>query len=497
MFVRVIFLMIVLRAVSSISAPWKKSRNNDDADDDLKIFKYCRERDETSPVKEGSSDYKLAEAEVNSTLILYCSYCNEAVKKFHAPKIWYYASDNNRSYELEEVPISMDNDVGMARVLVTTNLSLILRQVWPQDARLYRCLRPLRHDVPKNENETVVLATTPASQDLSPELQDYEQVIDLNNESEMDDRFNYRVEIVEKEDKKNVTDQRGNYKDYEKFYREVYVPVTQKIAESEDADLRKVSEAGWIIELATEFGSWGPCRECKNKKGNRTRKAHCRVKSTFNETMITRNDVDPDIIEMFQRSPLLSCRSTELRERLPIIGNLTRDLPQFEQVEVCKPCKKEKKSKKYKFKHRRRYLLNEATQLSIVCPEASEESNVVWRKESKILKKGKGHSVRKKDPTERILVDPFFTLYLRDVGKPEQGNYTCTVDGTRMLQVKLTVVMRPRVTIKELLKYLGYLSFIFLVSFVAWIIGIIRACRNPQIFAAKQQEELEELMKDL
>uniref|UniRef100_A0ABD2XR01 Uncharacterized protein n=1 Tax=Trichogramma kaykai TaxID=54128 RepID=A0ABD2XR01_9HYME len=267
--------MIVLRAVSSISAPWKKSRNNDDADDDLKIFKYCRERDETSPVKEGSSDYKLAEAENHRS--------NEAVKKFHAPKIWYYASDNNRSYELEEVPISMDNDVGMARVLVTTNLSLILRQVWPQDARLYRCLRPLRHDVPKNENETVVLATTPASQDLSPELQDYEQVIDLNNESEMDDRFNYRVEIVEKEDKKNVTDQRGNYKDYEKFYREVYVPVTQKIAESEDADLRKVSEAGWIIELATEFGSWGPCRECKNKKGNRTRKAHCRVKSTFNE----------------------------------------------------------------------------------------------------------------------------------------------------------------------------------------------------------------------
>lgn len=92
------------------------------------------------------------------------------------------------------------------------------------------------------------------------------------------------------------------------------------------------------------------------------------------------------------------------------------------------------------------------------------------------MKKGKGQSLRKKDPEPRIMVDTFATLYLLGkliakktyiinyseliivsffllfgfvffflylgVSQAEAGNYTCYVDKVNMLKVKVIVVSR-------------------------------------------------------
>lgn len=127
---------------------------------------------------------------------------------------------------------------------------------------------------------------------------------------------------------------------------------------------------------------------------------------------------------------------------------------------------------------------------------SSTESQVVWRKDSLILKKGTGRSFRKKDEEARVIVDTFSTLYLIgdvlqyvrwllrfyeitisrsiiccnahiigffyivlcndilfiDVSKEEQGNYTCYVDNINMMRAKIIVVSKTRLLTQGKLK---------------------------------------------
>lgn len=72
------------------------------------------------------------------------------------------------------------------------------------------------------------------------------------------------------------------------------------------------------------------------------------------------------------------------------------------------------------------------------------ETQVVWRKDALILKKGRGRSFRKKDAEPRVLVDTFSTLYLIDVSNDEEGNYTCYANDVKMMQVRIRVVSKSR-----------------------------------------------------
>lgn len=125
---------------------------------------------------------------------------------------------------------------------------------------------------------------------------------------------------------------------------------------------------------------------------------------------------------------------------------------------------------------------------------SSAGSQIVWRKDSLVLKKGTGRSFRKMNEEARVIVDTFSTLYLMgnlalriyaglldltreiavsntlvhlfkrvmkfdffflycvltsrflstDVSAKEQGNYTCYVDNVNMMRVKIIVVSKPR-----------------------------------------------------
>ena len=43
-------------------------------------------------------------------------------------------------------------------------------------------------------------------------------------------------------------------------------------------DIALVRNAGIILEIVSEWGSWSPCEKCKFGKGRKASRAHCRIK---------------------------------------------------------------------------------------------------------------------------------------------------------------------------------------------------------------------------
>lgn len=148
------------------------------------------------------------------------------------------------------------------------------------------------------------------------------------------------------------------------------------------------------------------------------------------------------VIEFFAKSPMLPCRAQILDKDYPVISSTLRDLPEFLLEEKCKNCKKMKKIKINKFKYKKKYFAAIGAHLTISCPESNVNDHVVWRKDNKILKPGTEHLFGKDNTKDTILVDTFSTIYFIGVTSEVKGNYTCFVNGVRMLQVKLDVMSR-------------------------------------------------------
>ncbi|KAG7198636.1 hypothetical protein KM043_005994 [Ampulex compressa] len=110
------------------------------------------------------------------------------------------------------------------------------------------------------------------------------------------------------------------------------------------------------------------------------------------------------------------------------------------------------------------------------------ETEVMWKKDSIRLERGTSHSFRKIDPEAHVMVDTFSTLYLTDVSKNEEGNYTCYVGGINMMQLKVIVVSKTRLLTQAFLRHLGYLGFIFLLTSFCYCAGLILACRQRHRF---------------
>lgn len=70
---------------------------------------------------------------------------------------------------------------------------------------------------------------------------------------------------------------------------------------------------------------------------------------------------------------------------------------------------------------------------------SSTGSQVVWRKDSLVLRKGTGRSFRKKDEEVRVIVDTFSTLYF--IGDVLQ--YVCTLASLGLYEIAISrAIMR-------------------------------------------------------
>ncbi|KAJ8679312.1 hypothetical protein QAD02_015099 [Eretmocerus hayati] len=348
---------------------------NDDDDDEKasrgKVSKFCIDADRHPVVPK--VDYLLCSAKLNDSVLFECRFCGDPAGERQG-RIW-YRQDGEQLKKPREVELDMDNDPNLSRVRLTPDSSLLVRNLRLEDAALYSCRAAEGQHVDHN--------------------------------------FSYRLELVLESSEKEET---GNMKAWKKYQKSKLSPVTLLLAAEDNEELANIREEGVQLEVISEWGRWGPCGECiKFGRGNKTRRAYCRIRSRILKEVNEDENVMPATMEFFALSPLIPCRSRTLSERFPEVSNLTKSIPDFILVEKCKPCKKKKRNRKKKFKYKKRYLLNEGANFSLDCPGANAESDIVWEKDSKVLVKGKGYSFRKKDPTSRVLVDTHFTVYFKDV----------------------------------------------------------------------------------
>ncbi|CAL1685542.1 unnamed protein product [Lasius platythorax] len=253
-------------------------------------------------------------------------------------------------------------------------------------------------------------------------------------------------------------------------------------------DLAEIREEGVTLQVVSEWGLWSPCKQCINNRGIKTSRGYCRLKRSINSTIIERND--SIIIHFFRGSPILPCKSVLLQDEFPTISRIVRYLPEFILRESCKKCPRVKKRKKSeKFRYAKRYVLAEGAHLAVVCPESSTAAQVIWKKDTLTLKKGTGQSFRKKDKETRVMVDTFSTLYLIEVSKEEQGNYTCYVDNINMMRLKVIVISKTRFLTQAFLRHLSYLGVIIFLTSICYCAGIVITCRQRDKFQPLSQDD--------
>ncbi|KAL2734113.1 uncharacterized protein V1478_003811 [Vespula squamosa] len=403
---------------------------------------YCREKDRLI-TSEDSDEYLLASAEINTMVNgLCCSNDNEEKQS----KIWYY-QDRLQTLPEKEVELGMDNNVSYNRIYVTLDLSLVIKNIERTDAGIYRC-----HGQEGQEEEY---------------------------------KFNYRIEqndiLAILKDQRDTFIEIGNISRWEEYRVINLLSVTTRFAVSRMLDLVYLRQEGIILEIISEWGPWGPCEKCINNQGVKTRRGYCRVKRQFDKTVIL--DHTSLIVKFFNKTPMLPCKSILLQEEFPIVSNAVRYLPEFDLEEECKNCTKVKKKKKgKKFKYRKQYVFLEGAHCAISCPESDLQSQIVWRKDSIVLKQGISRSFRKTDTEARVMVDSFSTLYIIDITKDEEGNYTCYVNNVNMMQMKVIVVSKSKFWTLAFMRHMGYLGFILLLSSFCYCTGLIMACRRRDTF---------------
>ncbi|KAL6265452.1 hypothetical protein P5V15_002248 [Pogonomyrmex californicus] len=367
------------------------------------------------------------------------------------PKIWYY-QDRYQERPEKEVELGMDNNISYNRIYTMPDLSLVIKSFTELDTGIYRC-----HGKEGQEKEN---------------------------------KFNYRIEPILKDIGGEFVE-KGSITEWEKYY-EIYLwPVTTRFAVSKMMDLADIREEGVILQVISEWGPWSSCKECVNNRGIKSSRGYCRLKRSINSTAIEKND--SIVINFFRRSPMLPCKSILLQNKFPSISRVIRYLPEFILTESCKKCPRVKKRRKgEKFRYAKRYVLAESAHLAISCPESSTASQVIWKKDTLTLRKGTGQSLRKKDKKARIMVDVFSTLYLTDVSKEEQGNYTCYVDNINMMRLKIIVVSKTRLLTQAFFRHLGYLGFIIFLTSLCYCVGIVIICRHRTKFHFLPQDNPEE-----
>lgn len=347
----------------------------------------------------------------------------------------------------------MDNNSSYNRIYTTPDLSLVIKNLNNTDAGIYLC-----HG---------------------------------KEGQEVENKFNYRIEPIFKEHGVVYVEQ-GNITDWEK-YREIYLAsVTTRFAISQMSELAEIREVGVILQVTSEWASWGPCEHCIDNRGYRSSVGNCRLKRKMNMTIA--NKSDSSIVKFFLKSSSLPCKSILLEEKFPSISSAVRHLPEFILKETCKNCPRVKKKKEDRYKHIRRFVLAEGAYLTILCPEATLDTKVSWKKDAITLEKGVRRSSRKLDPEARVIVDAFGTLYLIDVSTEEEGNYTCYVNNVNMLQVKIIVISKARLLTQEFLRHLGYLGFIFLLCSFCYCSGLVYTYRNRHKF--EQTVPKEDILKE-
>nr|CAH7746287.1 unnamed protein product [Callosobruchus chinensis] len=277
--------------------------------------------------------------------------------------------------------------------------------------------------------------------------------------------FNYLVDTVFGEIQ---SVEAGNISDWLKYHDDNYEPINKLFTASNSDEFVRLREFLNIdLEVITHWDSWGPCDACgrPNNQGIKKKRGRCTIKGTLRDggKVLSAEDA------YFHNVTVMSCRSTKLYKLFPGINHGW------------------KVGKAKGFKYRKTFVIPEGSHLALVCPESTLESTVIWRKKNGALKPGDASN-------PNVIVDTFNTLYLAEVTKEEEGNYTCQVDDIKMQQVKVFVVTKSRLLSNEMGRHMGYLGFVLLLYLTCYCGGLIVTWSRRHTF--KTYEELAEEHKE-
>ncbi|XP_044588490.1 uncharacterized protein LOC123267735 [Cotesia glomerata] len=397
---------------------------------------YCRDKDRLI-VSDTLDEYLLVDAVLGSTIKLQCHFCQELSNK--EARLW-YVQDRFKDFAEVEVQFDMNNNASYDRVHLTSDSDLVFMSFEKEDAGIYRCHGQLGEDV--------------------------------------ENKFNYRLEPIFERNQTRDKIHYGNLTDYEEYRQINLVPVAHRFAVSLMKPLAKIREAGIILEVITEWSPWTPCARCAENRGIKTSLAQCRLRSRISPAKpILKNG---DFEFFFTRSPLLPCRSVLLNFLFPAVSAVVRNLPEFLLEQPCDNCKKKKKARKDKFKYKKTLTLMEGEHFSIGCPDADVDSVVIWRKDGLIMKPGikTVYSLFENENEHHAHVDPFLTLYLVQVTQNEKGNYTCYIDGQKILQLRIYIRSNEAFFTSAFLRHMKYLGYVLLIAFFGYCAGVFILWRN-------------------
>ncbi|XP_022901503.2 uncharacterized protein [Onthophagus taurus] len=422
----------------------KKGCSQDE--DEPKRSVFCRERDR--PISTESGDlFELFAVEIAQDVVMQCHYCKQQDNE--ESKIWYKAKtvDNINQTELK---IDTNNNKNLSRIYVDIDHSLKILNITINDSGYYSCFNP-----EWNENERL---------------------------------FNFYIDVAD-----NSTNiEEGNFTSWAIYTNDYFKPINNLFNNSNGANyvyLRKTLNV--MLELMTKFSAWGPCETCGRPQGEGIRKmaGMCAVK--ISRTNGTFRKVLNETEAIFVKLDKISCKSFLLKELVPMIFNTTSVIPDFEISEQCQgACNPDaegvysgwKSTKKTGYKYRKTFVLTENSHLTLVCPESSLENIVSWSQNGRKLPPGESVPPPSPDLEPKITVDTFNTLYLHEVTKEEEGNYTCQVDGVRMQQIMIFVVSKSRLLTQALLRHMMYLGFILSLTISCYISGLIITCTRRHKF---------------
>ncbi|XP_066258544.1 uncharacterized protein [Euwallacea similis] len=410
--------------------------------------KECRER-ERLVASHREDMYSLVDAVEGQTLILRCRFCNE--QHSNQPKNWYKVDELGLS-EAREVQLDLTSNAAQNRISVNHKHSLIIKNFSHVDVGFYYCVN----------------------------------FVGQSN----DEKFNFLVDLVTLD--RNHSVERGLMTDWSIYHDNFFGPVNNLLKISEAPEFVYLREELKIhAELTTQWGSWGPCEACGRPQGDgrMTKTGLCRIKLTpyGNLSMNLTSDE-----RYLLHAPAISCRSLRIFRMFPHIGNYTCNIPNFVLEErcvgSCNPDAEDvnkgwKVGKSTSFKYRKHSVLKNGDHITFICPEASLDNKVVWRRNGKPLKRGD-------NSFPDVMVDTFDTLYLIKVTSDTAGNYSCYVDDIKMEQIIIYVYTKSKFLTKELLRYLIYLGFILFLSSFCYCAGLVITWRKRHLF--KTYSELKE-----
>ncbi|GJQ65177.1 hypothetical protein Trydic_g7318 [Trypoxylus dichotomus] len=423
---------------------------------------YCRDHDR--PIGLEKTDlFQVVEVVIGQTIVLQCHYCKETDDQ--QAKIW-YKSNNIANFTKDEVKLDMTNDRNMSRIYMDIDHSLVIQNITTTDSFFYYC-QPYQ------------------AQDIEKDLNFYVDVIDVNKS----------------------TIESGNITDWAKYQKENFHHINQLFLHGNGQEfVRLRTVLGISMELITLWDAWSECEVCGRPfgEGIRRKKGHCRIKvspaSVRPSTNITLTEEELQLV----KSTEIGCRSTLLNDLLPNIFALIKVIPDFVLMEGCAgTCNPDaegrykgwKSTKKTGFKYRKTIVLTENSHLTLVCPESTLENVVIWKRNGKILTAGESVAPPEADMEPKITVDTFNTLYLHEVTKSEEGNYSCLVDDIRMQQTIIYVVSKSRLLTQALLRHMMYLGFILSLTLSCYLAGLVITCTRRRKF--KTYEDIRKLRAEL